>query len=1093
MATGQVGTLLGHIRSLVVANHNNLLDRELLQRFVSQQEEAAFATLVQRLGPLVLGVCRRVLRHEQDAEDAFQATFLVLARKADSIRRQESLAGWLARVACHIALRAQARAGRRRAHEREAADMPQRDHRTDVAWHELREVLDKELQRLPVNYRTPLVLCCLEGRTRDEAAQEIGCSVDTVKGRLERGRELLRSRLARRGLSLSAVLVVPALAAQATSAAVPAALAAATVKGALRFRATRAAGAVAGSVAALANEALRSPFLNTLKMGVLLAVALGALALGASLIVHPEQAAGQLQAKPPDQPRAQARDAQTPASGTLTDVYGDPLPAGALARLGTVRLRHGERIYSVAFSPKHKMLATASVDQTIGLWDVATGKEIHRIKDTGYPSAVAFAPDGKTLAWGCHSGVLRLWDVVTGTDLGPLGKAGAAVDAIAFSPDGTLVAAVGRENAIRLWELATGKERSLVGPGHACAVAFSPDGKYLASGTQDGAVTLWEMATGNEVAQFVTQGLVGGMAFSPDSKCLAAGSADKTIHLWDVATGKAVGQLQGHGTWVRGVAFTPDGKNLVSSGSYDDSTVRVWERATLKELRTFQCEAGDCEAFALSGDGKTVAVAGSTNLVRLWDVATGKDLHRPEGHLDALVSLAYSPDGKTLVSLASSDRVRVWETASGKQIGALGWKVTQGKALSLSADGKTVATADLFTNTIRIGATATGKQLRTLTGCPKDPVWSVAFSPDGKLLATGGVAGAVHLWDSGTGEEVRQLRPPHAGFATSVAFAPDGQTLAAGGLANSIQVWTLDGKERARFHSSSTTTALAISPDGQTVATAESDGTLRLWDVAKGQERIAVPRQHPALRSVAFSPDGRTLVSGGDDNSVVLWDALTGQELVRFVGHHGYVWSVAFSPDGRSVVSASHDTTGLVWDVTGRCKQGRLEAVNLTPSELETCWASLCGKDAPKAHRALWTLVAAPKQTLTFLKSRLLMPAPDAKLIDRLLGELDDDQFKVRDKATRELAALGKAAEAALRKALEGRPSLELRRRVDTLLDKLGEAATSRHARVASVLEQIGTPDACRLLESLALDAAEANLRQEAKASLARLSKRGAS
>ncbi|OAI45212.1 hypothetical protein AYO44_13060 [Planctomycetaceae bacterium SCGC AG-212-F19] len=219
-------------------------DHLLLDSFRSQQDEAAFASLVEKHGPLVLAVCRRVLHNEHDAEDVFQSTFLVLAKKAGSIRQHESLGGWLYRVAYHLALRVKARLVRRQEKEAEALPPDADDPAGDISWRELRGVLDEELARLPDKYRMPLVLCYLAGKTRDEAAEELGWSVGAVKGRLERGRDLLRARLERRGLTLSAALLGTMLASGQASAAVPATLLGATVK---------AAGAVASGTAVVVS------------------------------------------------------------------------------------------------------------------------------------------------------------------------------------------------------------------------------------------------------------------------------------------------------------------------------------------------------------------------------------------------------------------------------------------------------------------------------------------------------------------------------------------------------------------------------------------------------------------------------------------------------------------------------------------------------------------------------------------------------------------------------------------------------------------------------------------------------------------------
>src|SRR5262245_61889993 len=248
-----LGHVVRYIRQTAAPVDGTQLDAELVERFVTGRDEAAFAGLVERHGPLVLGVCQRVLRHHHDAEDAFQATFLVLARKARFIRRRDALASWLYKVAYHLAVKLRASAERRRQVELQPPPVPEMPAEDLIAWGDLRMALDEELDRLPEKYRAPLLLCCLAGRTRDEAAEQLGWTLGTLKMRLERGRQLLRSRLARRGLSVSAVLLAMLLAQQATAGPAPAVLATTTVKAALLFAAGKTAAALSGQAVRLAG------------------------------------------------------------------------------------------------------------------------------------------------------------------------------------------------------------------------------------------------------------------------------------------------------------------------------------------------------------------------------------------------------------------------------------------------------------------------------------------------------------------------------------------------------------------------------------------------------------------------------------------------------------------------------------------------------------------------------------------------------------------------------------------------------------------------------------------------------------------------
>ena len=713
MAEGQAQILLRYVQDLVGGSRlPELPDEQLLERFVRQREEAAFAGLVERHGPMVLRVCRRVLRDHHAAEDAFQATFLVLARKAASIGKRERLANWLYGVASRIAANARAKAARRHRHEAQAESRPPVDTAVEVTGRELCAVLDDELRRLPECYREPFHLCFVEGLTRDQAARQLGCSLRTLHRRLERGRELLRARLARRGVTLSAALLAAGLTGPTAVAAVPPLLASATVRAAV----TPAGGEPAA--AALADGVLQAMAVPRLKVAAVLVLALGALAVGAGLgthwigVVKPQEARREAPMSPPDpidDPPQRAMEKPPRA-----DRPDDPLPPGAVARLGTSRLRHGNAVSFVTFTPDGRAVISGS-DGTVRLWDASTGKEIRTL--TGHPpgvTAAALAPDGKTLAVACQDKTLRLWDVATGKQVRQLAGTRYA-GRLTFSPDGKALAVVGDDHVLRLHNAATGKEIRDYGPHREDlhgAAAFSPDGKTLAAGNRGG-VILWDVSTGQELLLLTVipgRANVGflSVAFSPDGKTLASGDGDGCIRLWDVATGKRLRKMERHRQWVEAVAFSPDGKTLASGGF--DHAVRLWDSATGEELCPGEGHQHRVVGFAFAPDGKTLASYGHDATVRLWDAATGKELRQLPGHPGvATFCLAYSPDGATLATGEGSNMLLLREVATGKEI-------RQFKAnYSLNY---------------------------------------VAFAPDGKTLVTGGYAGP-HSHGDGEGGSLR--------------------------------------------------------------------------------------------------------------------------------------------------------------------------------------------------------------------------------------------------------------------------------------------------------------------------------------------------
>jgi WD40 repeat protein len=883
----------------------------------------------------------------------------------------------------------------------------------------LQEVLDQALHDLPEHHRAVLLLCCLEGRTQEEAARQLRCPLGTVRSRLARGRKALQDALARRGLALSAAALATALAASGGRAEVTARLLPATLEAALRFAAgDAAAGLVSARAADLAEAALPTMAAGKAKAVVALVLAVGLTAGAAGALARQGAGAG-----PAEEP-AQAREAQRPAErpGPRTDRFGDPLPEGAVARLGTLRLYHGRDLCRVVLSPDGKLVSGTDNSSHNRLWDAVSGRELE-LPDA-LKNAFLFAAKGKLLAAEPVAGGNRLIDLATLKEV--------AADGIdvereiqrtryigkpeTLSPDGSVIVAR-QSKGLKLLDGASRRELpSLEGvpAKEAFSVTFSPDGKLLAAPFTHPvpAVWLWDLSTRKLLRKLTGKDYqIFHAAFSADGRLLAAADGGG-ITLWETKTGRWLHDF-GQTYCVDAIAFAPDGKRVVTGAGYTDTVARLWDPLTGRETGQLRGHTAGIEDAAYAPDGRLVATASQDHTVRLWDVATGREVRRLDANDGMVYAMAFAHDGRTVAAGGWHKAVHLWDVA-------------------------------------------TGRQLRALDN-PGSLVLQLAFSPDGKVIATWGFQEkCIRLWDVGGGKEIRQLAAPAAG-CPSLAFTPDGRTLAAGG----------------------------------------DDAVVYLWDVETGKEQEGFGEPVPAgkrVLSVALSPDGRALAAGYDDMTVRLWEMASGRERASYRGHRAAIKTLAFSADGRLLASGSTDRTVVIWDVTGHLTGRRPRPADLTPDKLNALWASLADADAARAYRAAQVLFGAGDQAVALLKDHLRPAAAgDARRIDRLLAELDSDAFAVREKAARQLAALGEAAEAALRKVLAGKPSSEVRRRAEELLAALDLARSQewlRSVRALEVLEHVGTGAAKELLEALAKGAPGARLTREARASLQHLDKR---
>jgi RNA polymerase sigma factor (sigma-70 family) len=945
MPPPSLSAVVRQVRKLVTpCDTTTASDAHLLDRFRASGDEAAFGALVRRHGPLVMGVCRRVLRHHQDAEDAFQATFLILARKAASIQKRSSLAGWLYGVARRVAGDARRAAARRQVRERRATNVGQSQPDLETAWRELQAVLAQEVERLPEKYQLPFVLCCLEGRSKAEAAAQLGWKEGTVSSRLAEARKRMQQRLARRGLTLAAALCAVAAAA-GTASALPSALVTTTVSAAHGVVAGTAAGA-SERVVALANGVTKAMFASKVKAATVLLLAVGLLAAAAGTRIHrafadppAREATPPQEAKRDKAPPAKPEKADPPADplkwvDALYDLLDrmpeqpDPLPAGAVRRLGATRLRHGTSVSQLALSPDGTKVAAYGGGH-LSIWDTRTGGVVRRVdlpkQAVMLQASLVWLADGRGIV------------VLAGADTRDVAHLRGSDGSVWEFTDEKAVPKI-----LPDWGASLGVKAQDADFKEAdWCYAVSPDGKTLAVGRGNSLV--------RDVGIFDPIPLHSGEGLDKDRAILLRPLKTGAV-VSELPKAKELARLPGN---CKRLLFTPDGKRLVALKQVKDGyQVIAWDLASGKETVRYKPprpkeNSGESGPRPMAVSDTTVAIGLEGGGTSLWDLATGKErkldtdhVAKASGWYTGTAAVAFAPDGKTLATGGRDGLVKLWDVASGRHLRTLELQYAQVEALAWSRDGRTVASAGRG-GMIRLWDAATGKDL-----CPQPGhvagVSRVAMSPDGKTAVTAGWDRTVRWWDTATGRELRVV----TGFVNELAVSPDSRTVFASVPEGRLRTWDLatgrdttpaDLPDGLRFG------ALAFTPDGRRLVTAFGPHVTVLdWPRMKVRRSFDLPKpdkqpKEYECKGLAVSPDSRWLVTMAERSGwrsenppspaggvVDLWDLATGQRIRRLAEWLKLNWyfqpatMATFTADGRVMVAPG---TGTVPAQEGRPEQ----------------------------------------------------------------------------------------------------------------------------------------------------------------------------
>ena len=641
---------------------------------------------------------------------------------------------------------------------------------------------------------------------------------------------------------------------------------------------------------------------------------------------------------------------------------------------------HTDAVRSIVFSDDGTLLLSGSQDNTVRVWEIATGQMLKTFRGHGgQVQAAVFLPKGERILSASHDHTIREWSIDGYQEIRTLqgvvlnGHSDAVLDAT-FSQDQHQIVTASRDRTARVWSTSTGQPGMTLAEGHtylASTAVFFPGGKRLLTAAVDNTARIWDVATGGQIQRLDHSGRSAAATVSSNGKWVATGSDDKTAILWDAMTGTRVKTLNAHQAEVTAVAFSPN-DTLLATGD-TRGHVKLWNVEAGSVVANLDGHSRRISAIRFSNDGTRVLTASGDNTVGQWDVASGQELNKLIlKHPDSVLALQSVPGGNLVVTSCADQKLRVWDITTGQTTQSFGPFPGNVYSLSVSEDGQRLLIANSDERTVRLWNLASGKELETpqpdgklgplidmnvrggllwsttfvpgsedvltvggsesrlwdvktgrekMSFSPHGAVASARFSPAGDMIVTGSWDNSAKVWDAKTGKVIRKLEGEHSSFVNTATFSKDGQCVLTASDDGTAKVWRLStGKVELtlRGHTDRVRSA-NYSPSGEFIVTTSSDQTARLWNASSGELIREFKGHRFAVLCAEFSKDSQWLATGGEDNTAIVWDVKTAEKRQSLSGHSAAVTSVAFSPDKSRIITGSQDQTAKLWDsLTGK-------------------------------------------------------------------------------------------------------------------------------------------------------------------------------